>query len=202
VAAFLVILERSKTIMNYYVDITLRSDPEFSTQDLMDALFNKLHRALVAVGSKEIGLSFPKVHAAQVGFGTVLRLHGTQDKLKALMATPWLTGMRDHVTLSVIQEVPVSCSTYCTVSRVQVKSSPERERRRLIRRKGLSEKQAIEKIPDESAKTVDWPYLHLRSQSTGQRFNLFIRHSDIVAAPVSGDFGMYGLSAKATVPWF
>jgi CRISPR-associated endonuclease Csy4 len=198
----LVTLEKNERVMNHYLDISLLPDPEFPALVLMDALFAKLHRALVAVRSQEIGVSFPEVRMAKAGLGGVLRLHGSHAHLRDFMAAHWLTGIRDHVTLSPTQAVPSACSSYCTVSRVQVKSNPERERRRLMRRKGLTEVQAREKIPDASAKALNLPYLHMRSQSTGQSFNLFIQHGAVVSTPVKGVFGMYGLSASTTVPWF
>lgn len=53
----------------------------------------------------------------------------------------------------------------------------------------------------EEART-DLPWLNLRSLSTGQSFRLFIRHGELLSAPVVGMFSTYGLSATATVPWF
>lgn len=51
----------------------------------------------------------------------------------------------------------------------------------------------------EEART-DLPWLNLRSLSTGQSFRLFIRHGELLSAPVVGMFSTYGLSATATVP--
>ena len=188
--------------MDHYLDIRLLPDPEFAPLDLMDALYAKLHRALVSTRSEVVGVSFPHVHADGPGLGDVLRLHGSSAHLSDLLAVNWLTGMRDHVTLSPVQAVPAVCQHYRVVSRVQAKSSPERERRRLMRRKGLDEAQARAKIPDTSAEWLDLPYARLRSQSTGQTFHLFVRHGALVDQAVPGVFGAYGLSATATVPWF
>jgi CRISPR-associated endonuclease Csy4 len=49
---------------------------------------------------------------------------------------------------------------------------------------------------------TDLPWINLRSLSNGQSFRLFIRHGDILAFPVGGEFSNYGLSSTATVPWF
>lgn len=188
--------------MDHYLDICLLPDPEFAPLDLMDALYAKLHRVLVAVRSEAIGVSFPQVRANGPGLGDVLRLHGPKTHLTDLMAVNWLTGMRDHVAVSPVQAVPAGCARYRVVSRVQAKSSPERERRRLMRRKGLDEAQARAKIPDAAAETLDLPYARLRSQSTGQVFHLFIRHGPIVGHATAGAFNAYGLSPIAAVPWF
>jgi CRISPR-associated endonuclease Csy4 len=188
--------------MDHYLDIALLPDPEFSQNHLMDALFAKLHRALVAAGCGDLGISFPQVREQGTGLGTVLRLHGSAARLIELMAANWLAGMRDHTTLSTVQAVPSTCTSFCIVSRVQAKSSPARERRRLMRRKGLTEEQAIARIPDHCAEMLHLPYVQMRSQSTGERFLLFIRHGHVQVAPTEGTFSAYGLSPTGTIPWF
>ncbi len=188
--------------MNHYLDIQLLPDPEFSALDLMDALYAKLHRALVALRSTHIGVGFPAVETGKQGLGNLLRLHGSTADLGALMAMNWLTGMRDHVALSSILPIPADCTRYRVVSRVQAKSNPERERRRLMRRKGVDEATARQKIPDSSAEVLNLPHVWLRSQSTGQKFCLFIQQGKIVTTHTEGNFNAYGLSATATIPVF
>lgn len=188
--------------MDHYLNITLLPDPEFSQNHLMDALFAKLHRALVAARCEDIGISFPQVNEQGGGLGRVMRLHGHAARLGEFMAADWLAGMRDHTALSEVQAVPPTCSSFRAVSRLQAKSSPARERRRLMRRKGLTEEQAIAKIPDHCAEMVTLPYVQMRSHSSGERFLLFVRHGPIQAAPTDGLFSTYGLSPTGTVPWF
>ena len=188
--------------MDNYLDITLLPDPEFSQNHLMDALFAKLHRALVATGCGDIGISFPQVREQGTGLGTVLRLHGRAARLGELMAANWLAGMRDQTSLSAVQAVPPTCTSFRVVSRLQAKSSPARERRRLMRRKGLTEEQAIARIPDNCAEVLNLPYVQMRSQSTGERFLLFIRHGQVQVTPTEGTFSAYGLSPAGTIPWF
>ncbi|MEN9373046.1 MAG: type CRISPR-associated endoribonuclease Cas6/Csy4 [Pseudomonadota bacterium] len=188
--------------MNHYLDITLQPDPEFDALDLMDALYAKLHRAFVSMNNQHIGVSFPAIQSGKLGLGKTLRLHGSESHLSALMAVNWLTGMRDHVEVSAISPVPSDCTRYGVMSRVQAKSNPERERRRLMRRKGVDEVTAREKISDSSAQRLSLPHVRLRSQSTGQKFCLFIQQGEMVNAPAEGIFNTYGLSATATVPLF
>lgn len=202
--------------MDHYVDIRLQPDAEFAPAMLMAALFTKLHKALVVVARQDIGVSFPQLQEAQdtvaaklsrkgahppYRLGSVLRLHGSAAALAALMTSDWLRGMRDHVLCATVQAVP-AVHGYRTVTRVQAKSNPERLRRRQIRRHGLTDEQAQERIPDSAAETLDLPFLTLRSQSTGQTFRLFIRHGSVQVEPVLGKFGVYGLSPQTTVPWF
>lgn len=201
--------------MDQYVDIRLQADAEFAPAMLMAALFTKLHKALAAGAHQDIGVSFPQmdvhevapVRASRIGahpryaLGQVLRLHGHSQALHKLLTTDWLTGMRDHVACGAVLAVPID-ARHRVVSRVQAKSSPERLRRRQMRRHGLTAEQAQDRIPDSAAETLNLPFLTLRSQSTGQTFRLFIRLGPEQAAAAPGDFGAYGLSAQATVPWF
>lgn len=189
--------------MDQYVDIEMRPDPEFVANQLMNALYAKLHRALVALGSTGIGVSLPGVglKASTLGTGTRLRLHGNLAALSALLESDWLTGMRDHVVLTPLMQVPDKVQ-HRAVRRVQVKSNPERLRRRLMSRHTMDEQEACERITDEAARTTTLPFVQLRSTSTGQPFRLFIDHGPIQPNAVSGDFNAYGLSQGATIPWF
>ena len=121
--------------MNFYQDIRVLEDPEFSEPMLMAALFAKLHRVLGAQANGAVGVSFPR---AGKMLGDTLRLHGSQDALQALQATPWLKGLRDYTQCSDIQRIPENVM-HCTVSRVQVKSSAERLRRRSVKKGWLTE---------------------------------------------------------------
>lgn len=188
--------------MNYHVDIDVRPDPEFPCHQLMSALYSKLHRALVAQGSTRIGVSFPAANLrAPHHLGTRLRLHGNLALLSTLLEGDWLTSMRDHVVLTQPKRVPDDAQ-HRSVRRVQVKSSPERLRRRLMRRHGLDEDEARQRIPDESARFARLPFIQLRSSSTGQTFRLFIDHGPIQPGALPGGFNAYGLSQSATIPWF
>lgn len=202
--------------MDHYVDIQLQPDAEFAPAMLMAALFTKLHKALALGAHDAVGVSFPRMDAADAqhthrnsrtgahpryALGHLLRLHGTSAVLQSMLSTDWLSGMRDHVLCSAVLAVPDGVS-HRAVSRVQAKSSPERLRRRQMRRHGLTQEQARERIPDSAAEMLNLPFLTLRSQSTGQTFRLFIRVGPALATPVSGSFGAYGLSQQTTVPWF
>ena len=187
--------------MDHYVDIDVRPDPEFPAHQLMSALYAKLHRALVAQACTRIGVSFPDVDSQAPYLGTRLRLHGSLAALSALLESDWLTGMRDHVALIPPRQAPDTAQNRA-VRRVQVKSSPERLRRRLIRRHAIDEQEARQRIPDESARLARLPFVHLRSTSTSQTFRLFIDHGPTQPGAVPGDFNAYGLSQGATIPWF
>ncbi len=186
--------------MNHYLDIEVLPDPEFPPHQLMDALYAKLHRALVHLGTTDIAVSFPRVDESIPTLGKLLRLHGSEAVLAQLMGEPWLVGMRDHIQVKGVAEVP-SGTSHRQVRRVQSKSSPERIRRRQMRRHGWTEEEAMARIPETAGKKLRLPFVSLGSRSTGHKFHLFIEHLP-VTTPVNGSFNAYGLSSEATIPWF
>lgn len=188
-------------MLTHYLDIHLRPDPEFPASQLLAALYAKLHRALVQLKSADLAISFPGYSERPLGLGRTLRLVGSAERLKQLMALPWLTGMADHVQLGEVVPVPASAA-HRRLTRVQAKSNPERLRRRQMRRHGLTEAQALERIPDEAAESLSLPFISVRSASTGQAFLLFMRLSPPSSESVPGEFNAYGLSTTATIPWF
>ncbi|MGB0467053.1 MAG: type I-F CRISPR-associated endoribonuclease Cas6/Csy4 [Pontibacterium sp.] len=184
--------------MDFYIDLQVLPDPEFKETVLMNALCAKLHRALFDRRKGDIGISFPK---AGKSLGSLLRLHGQEAALTELSQTTWLRGLRDYTESTGVHPVPAGCDHY-RVERVQVKSSAERLRRRSVKKGWLSEEEARECIVDSSEKKSNLPFLQLKSQSNGQMFRLFIRHSAVVSQPLDGEFSHYGLSKNATVPRF
>lgn len=188
----------------HYIDITILPDPEFSHAHLIGALLSKLHRALVQRGAGDIGVSFPMHVNAPVTkrtLGPIVRLHGTPHALQALDAMNWLKGMRDHIALSSVLEVPAGAS-HRQVLRRQFKTSAERLRRRRMQRKGETAEQAAEAIPLHVERKPNLPFANLRSLSTGQTFALFVEHGPELPQPLPGSFNTYGLSQGTTIPWF
>jgi CRISPR-associated endonuclease Csy4 len=187
--------------MSYYLDIHLRPDPEFPAHQLMAALYSKLHRALVQMGNRHVAVSFPGYSVSPPNLGNCLRLIGPETELHRLQSLEWLRGMRDHVDMSSLARVPTHAQARA-LRRVQAKSSPERLRRRQMRRHGLSTEEAMRRIPDSAVETLRLPFVHLASSSTGQRFRFFLKLDEPAPGPVAGEFNAYGLSATATIPWF
>lgn len=184
--------------MDHYLDIRVLPDAELSAELLMGELFMRLHLALAERNTGDIGVSFPDVALTP---GARLRLHGSQAALAALEATPWRADFLDYCHSGTIAPVP-AVTAWRTVARVQVKSSPERLLRRSVRKGWISDAEAKRRLAIIKPQQTALPWLTLRSQSTGQRFRLFIRHGELRQSPVSGRFSRYGLSSEATVPWF
>jgi len=185
----------------HYIDITVIPDPETSAPQLMSALYEKLHLALVRDRIDSIGVSFPHYSVIPKTLGHILRLHSAEAVLRSLQATDWLKGMRDHVHITAITEVPHN-ALHRVIRRKQFKTSAERLRRRRMRRTGETEHDVKKRIPKTVEQIPTLPYVQLHSRSTGQSFHLYIAMRETQSCGVSGTFTAYGLSTHATIPWF
>lgn len=185
----------------HYVDIIVMPDPETGVAPLMGALYDRLHRALVQQRIDNLGVSFPQYSVIPRTLGDTLRLHSSEGTLNGLLDSDWLRGVRDHVRSTGVAAAPDG-APHRTVGRRQFKSNVERLRRRRMKRKGETAEQAARAIPDSAAKKPTLPYVHLRSQSTGQPYCLFIELGNLQPEPNAGRFNTYGLGEDSTIPWF
>lgn len=184
--------------MDYFLDIRVLPDPEFGEEMLMAALFAKLHRALGARSKGDIGVSFPEF---SIKPGPLLRLHGDESALCALEKTLWRKGLNDYCQSGTVMQVPEIKGWRC-VSRVQVKSSPERLMRRSVKKGWITQDEADARLLTMRGESTTLRWLNMKSLSNGQIFPLFICHGELRAQRVAGTFSSYGLSHIATVPWF
>lgn len=187
--------------MDCYIEVTILPDPEFGADMLLGALFSKLHRALAKLESEDLGVSFPGYQVKPRTLGQSLRVHGSAERLQQLEQSAWLQGMADHVSVTDVLAVP-DTAEQVLVERKQFKTNAERLRRRRMKRKHETYEQALQAIPDSVERKPNLPYATLRSQSTGQSFQLFVEQTVHAEPSKRGQFNCYGLSQSATVPWF
>ncbi len=185
--------------MDYFFEIKIMEDPEFSAPILMNALFSKLHRALVEVSQGEIAVSFPQYK--QRSLGKVLRLHGSLAALERLETVIWRKGLGDYTEVSAILPVP-EAHQHCLVSRVHAQGNLESVRRRAMKRHSISYEEACTQIPKLETKQLELPFVQIKSQSTGETFRLFIKQTSCLPTDVDQPFSKYGLSSTTSVPWF
>lgn len=188
-------------MVSHYLDLRVVPDPETGAPQLMGALYDRLHLALVQRQLDRIGVSFPGYSTNPRGIGNVLRLHGSEQDLLDFRQSDWLKGLRNHIHFSEISPTPEH-AVWRTVYRKQFKTNADRMRRRRMRRHGESAEEAREAIPISVERRPDLPYLHLRSHSTGQAYCLFIALGPPQTDARPGLFSRHGLSTEASVPCF
>lgn len=186
---------------SHYIDIQLLPDPEISPAHIMGALYGRLHLALVQLGAKQIGISFPEYRLKPRGVGKILRLHGSPADLQTLCASVHFGGIKDLIAVKETLPVPEH-ARHRAVFRRQFKTNVDRLRRRRMARHGESAEQAALAIPDSAQQHTTLPFVQLRSRSSAQAFCLFLAMGEEYATPQKGEFNTYGLSNQATIPWF
>ncbi len=194
--------------MNYYVEITLLSNPDVGLFKLWSQVFGQLHLSFVENQNGEkkvaIGLSFPEYKMGNK-FGILggkCRLFSSEKtQLEKLDLQKWLSRLSDYVHITSIRDVPKDVSRYTCFSRVQVKSNIERLARRKAQHEKISLEEAMKKLEKVERRVSELPFIHLRSLSGGQDFRLFIKKTESDKS-IEGSFSLYGLSPTVTVPDF
>jgi CRISPR-associated endonuclease Csy4 len=183
--------------MDHYIDIKIKPDTEMRENVLLNKVYSKFHKALFSLKSSAIGVSFPHY---KVMLGDIIRIHGTEAKLEKLQSTDWLGGLKGYSDVSSIQAIPANV-TYRTISRKQANMT-EAKLRRLIKRGSISQ----DEIKGYKAKMfqqgIDNPYLELESTSNGHKHRRYIQFGELSKQATKGEFDQFGLSTKATIPWF
>lgn len=183
--------------MDFYIELRLKPDTEMREAELSSKVFTKFHKALVKLKTNQIGISFPKVH---LKLGKVFRIHGQESLLNDLQGLDWLGPLSGYCQLSDILTVPKN-TQYRVISEKRSNMSSAKLRRLIAR--GNIDKEGEKRYKVKMLSQVfDNPYLDLFSASTEQVYRKFFEFSDIQDESCSGIFDSYGLSNKATVPWF
>ena len=200
--------------MNYYLEVTLMENDQFSPYELWSQLYPQLHLALVEAKNADnkvnIGFSFPQYRFHQdkgVGFiGTKLRLFAeSQADLKKLDIRRWLERLEDYVHVTSIREVPNDIKNYAIYKRKQVKTNAQRLARHRVKRGDIGFDEALARYSNVVT-TTNMPYIEMKSLSTSdqqseKRFKLFIEKQSAEKSETQV-FSTYGLSSVSSVPEF
>jgi len=183
--------------MNYYIDLTIKPDSEMRESVLFNKVYAKFHKALVALSSNSIGISFPEY---KVKLGHVFRIHGDSVLLQDLQKLNWLGGLHGYCHLSDVQKNPNEVR-YRVISRIQ-SNMTQSKLNRLIKRNSISQEEIKLYKAKMFTKGLDNPYVEFESGSNGHRHRRYIQFGMVSDFPVAGEFDSFGLSKKATIPWF
>ncbi len=193
--------------MNFYQEITLKSQPEIPLHFLWEKAYIQVHLALVEIadidGKVNVGAAFPNYrNGSEHPLGNVIRLlAATNEELIALNITKWFSRLSDYTVLTGIRDVPDREVKYVHFKRLRPKGNNERLARRKVKREGISYSDALAYLKGREIKLDNAPYVQMESLSSNNRFRLMIDRVDADACCLEG-FDTYGLSAKSAVPLF
>ena len=183
--------------MNFFIDLKIKPDAEMRENLLFNKIYAKLHKALSTMQSNDIGVSFPKY---RIKLGDTIRIHGSQDRLNVLQGMAWLGGLSGYCDVSECLPVPNGVK-HRVISRKQCNMT-EAKLRRLQKRGSITAEASKEYKAKMFTQGLDNPYLELESASNGHKHRRYIQFSELVDDQVKGEFDQFGLSKKATIPWF
>ena len=194
--------------MHYYQEITLIPNSDIERNFLWSKTCQQLHLGLVEIQNRNrqvpIGLSFPE-YRMDGKFGVLggkCRLFAPDEAtLVIFKAQKWLERLSDYVHCTGIRPVPEKPKAYAVYQRRQPITGKERLARRYAKRHGQSYEQALQRYETMPAITITFPYIRLKSLSSGREFCLWIKKME-TPEPAAGYFSTYGLSKQITVPEF
>jgi CRISPR-associated endonuclease Csy4 len=198
-------------MMQYYIEITLLPSADIEHYFLWEKVYQQLHLALVERQQVDktvpIGVSFPEYcqqHKTMFQLGAKLRLFATSSAtLDELKITKWLSRLTDYVQITSLREVPNNKIVgYAYFKRVQLKNNTARLARRRASRHGISYDTALAFFETRKKRVSRTAFIHIKSHSSGQKFQLHIEKVDADKATNHPYFSTYGLSSEATVPLF
>lgn len=183
--------------MDSYIDVKIKPDSEMRENVLVNKVYTKLHKALHALNTNSLGISFPEY---KILLGRVIRVHGSQSDLSKLQGLNWLGGLIGYCDITYIKPVPDNVC-YRTISRVQSNMS-QAKLNRLIKRGSISQQEAKDYRKKMFTKGLDNPYVELESTSNGLKYRRYFQFSPLLEQSAEGGFDTFGTSRTATVPWF
>lgn len=213
--------------MQYYIELTLIEQRDFSIYQLWGKLYTQLHLALVELQHPNkmvsIGVSFPEYYVNikkgkyYCSLGSKLRIFSnTTQELDHLNLEKAFERLTDYLHLSKTKPVPDNIVNYLNVKRHRADFSLKGITHRYAKRKGISFEQAkkeqnlryaeLHNLTIEEAEkhyeqpiTKNLPYIQLKSLSSGKEFTLIIEQIPTKKF-CDGNFSTYGLSKTSTVP--
>lgn len=186
----------------HYFELRAIPQIEITEVQVINQVMQKLHHVLVNFQGN-IGISFPCYNVRRT-LGGIIRIFGTETQLQEFKsALQQQAAIADYVLILPIIAIPADVKGYLRLNRVNPKgqSALRRAEKRLTAQGKWSSDVQQKMIEKWGSINLTYPHLHIDSQSTGQRFIMWLKQES-VAEPVEGTFNSYGLSKIATVPDF
>ena len=196
--------------MKFYQEITLLPSSDISLGFLWGKVFKQVHLAIVEQldenGNSTIGISFPEYNKnKKIGIGEKFRLLSiNNDNLENLNIKKWLARLSDYVHMTSIRPVPGKIEGHILYQRERFKSYSHMRRLmvRKAKKEGISVEEARSHFDGFQEKISKNPFINMHSETTGQKFKLFILRKEVNGPTGDGTFGSYGLGTKSSVPEF
>lgn len=193
--------------MAYYQQITLQPDAEVDLYFLWSKVYAQVHLALVESqkrnGLQNVGVSFPDYSHSKNAktLGTRLNLFANNvDTLNQLGMEVWLQRLTQFIELSDIKSVTETVQETAIFKRIQLKTNKERLARRRAKRHKQSFEEALSYFMKMDEMHSDLPFIQIKSESSNQRYPIFIEKITTTSDNNTWQFSTYGLSNDQGLP--
>lgn len=195
--------EYPNPLQSHYIEITLLAigdEQDALLYSIWQNMYSQLHLAFAdakQMHNLTFGVCFPLYHHSQqfATLGTKVRIFGNQTTLNKLALEDYFWQIDDYIKVHKIKQVPKT-DWFAVVSRVRMETQRQFERsyQRLTTKHPDLPKQ------DYAPKRNNFPYIKLKSASTGKDFPLTIKQTltQEQRAPMLDSFNTYGLSVAKT----
>lgn len=187
--------------MKFYQEITLIPDDDIAPYFLWSKVYTQIHIALVDNNNPQIGVGFPQYRFDKkwATLGLKLRVFAqTEQELSTLNLAKWLERLSDYLHLKSVQPVPKH-HRHATFKRYHTKNL-HKVAQEFADFKGIDFDTALAHCKTHKAQPENHPFIELISQTTGQKFRLYIA-KETVSQAINDKFSSYGL-AGGSVPDF
>ncbi len=195
--------------MRKYIQITLiPEEPSGITAPvLMGYVMEKLHQLFVQIkdhsGKIPIGISFPEYDASNKSLGTLVRIHGDEEKLKYIDARKAMQSLQDYVHVSAFRGVPESrLKGHVAYARIRHDHGKDKLIRRSMRRHNLSFEAAEKAYSSYQQRHFpEYPFVLMSSKSTGhEKYPLYFKR--IFLNNLGTSFNTFGINPESGVEHF
>ncbi|MFQ1018181.1 type I-F CRISPR-associated endoribonuclease Cas6/Csy4 [Gilliamella sp. BG7] len=189
-------------MLSHYFELRVISQIEITEVEVINQVMQSLHQILVNQKGN-IAISFP-CYKLRKTVGGVIRLFGSEQELQKIkIDIQQKSSISDYALLTSVAKVPSTIKGYLRFRRFNPKnkSSLRRAEERLTAQGKWTPEVKNRLIEKWGNGDLQYPYFHLNSKSTEQRFILWLKREKC-SEPVQGIFNSYGLSQTATVPDF
>ena len=195
--------------MKFYIELTIVNSTDITFSTAWSKLFTQLHLAFVEQkdANEQIayGVSFPEFKTVEAKgkkitlLGSKLRIFAnSMQALEQLNLDNWLERLTDYVHIKSAKQVE-NATQYLMVNRHRPQASLGNLARRYVSRHNVSLDDALMRLEGFNQKIEPYPYIQLKSLSSGNDFSLCINQK-LADKEDAGKFSTYGLSATSTVP--
>jgi CRISPR-associated endonuclease Csy4 len=174
----------------------------------MTQVMEKLHQRFVQLKDGNncipLGISFPRYQMKPATLGDCVRIHGEEEALVQLEISALMASLDDYVHIAKPRPIPASkLKGYVSYARVRHDHGRGKLIRRKMKRHGLTEAEAMQAYAGYERRVFpDYPFVLMRSKSTGnQRYPFYLKQIE-QDEPGEGIFNTFGVNVGNGVEWF